>query len=336
MKIFITGGTGFIGNHVVRRLAEGGHQLRCLARSTSRTERLREIGAEVVVGDVTNRQSLLDGMKGCDWVVNLANFFDFWAPDDRIYTDINVVGTRNVMEAASSTKASKVVHVSTIAIYGQAKWPITETTELGATCASEYARTKRAGDAIAWELYRQGRLPLVMIYPSGVAGPDDPKAGGRYFSNVVRGNLPAQILVDKMFPWVDVRDVAEAIARALEKQGNIGERYLLAAENLTFGDINRILSELSGTRLPRLVLPDFMTVALARMMTRVADLRKKPPALDLAIDQILLMKQGFLADGSKAARDLGFSYRPIRETFGDEVKSAVGGARELRKTGRRV
>lgn len=326
MKIFITGGTGFIGTHFVRRMAKGQHRLRCLARPSSRTETLREIGAEVVVGDVTDKQSLLDGMRGCDWVVNLANFFEFWAPDPRVYRDVNILGTRNVMEAAIAAKASKVVHISTVVVYGSAKLPITEASEVGADCPSEYARTKRAGDEVAWEFYRKGHLPLVVIYPAGVIGPDDDKAAGRYISNLIRGKMPAQILTRRVFPWVDVRDVAEAIARVLDKDANIGEKYLIAAENLTFGEINRMLSELSGAKLPGLTLPDSVTIALALFATGLANLTKRPPMLELAIDQIRLLKQGLQVDGSKATRELGLSYTPIRKALQDEVRSVMGGS----------
>lgn len=321
VKIFITGATGFIGSHLLGRLAEKGHELCCLARSTSRTETLRQVGAKVITGDVTDKQSLLDGMKGCDAVVNLANFFDFWAPDRRVYRDVNVVGTRNVMEAAIATEIAKIIHVSTVAIYGNAKWPVTEASELGVECPSEYAQTKREGDIVAWELYREKHLPLVMIFPGGVIGPGDNKAAGRYVSNLIRGKMPAQVVTGSVFPWVHVRDVAEAIVLALEKGGNIGEKYLIVAENLTFGEINRTLSELSGRKLPGLTLPDSVAIALAHVLTGLANLTKRPPALDMAIDQIRLMKQGFLADGSKAARELGLLYTPIRLALEDEVKS---------------
>lgn len=319
MKIFITGGTGFIGTHLVRRLAKDGHQMYCLARPTSRTETLREIGARVIPGDATDKESVAEGMRGCDSVVNLANFFDFWTRDPRIYSDVNILGTRNVMEAAIAARVFKVIHVSTVAIYGNAKWPITEASEVGARCPSKYAQTKRAGDLVAWELYHKGDLPLVMIYPGGVLGPDDHKAAGRYVSNLIRGKMPAQVLTSSLFAWVHVQDVAEAIVLALEKPGNIGEKYLIVAENHTFGAINRMVRDLSGGRLPRLTLPDSLTVALAHVLTRLADLTKKPPMLDLAIDQIMLMKQGFQADGTKATRDLGLSYTPIRLALEDEI-----------------
>lgn len=323
MKIFITGATGFIGTHLVRRLASAGHQMRCLARRTSRTETVREVGAAAVPGDVTHKDSVLAGMSGCDAAVNLANFFEFWAPDPRIYRDVNILGTRNVVESAIAAGVSKVIHVSTVAIYGNATWPITEVSEVGARCPSKYAQTKRAGDLAAWELYHKGNLPLLMVYPGGVLGPDDHKATGRYVSNLVRGKMPAQVLTSSVFPWVHVRDVAEAIVRALEKPENIGEKYIVVAENHTFGDINKMVRDLSGVKLPSLTLPDRLTVALAHVVTGLADLTKKPPLLDLAIDQIRLMKQGFEADGSKAAKDLGFSYTPIRVALEEEIKAAI-------------
>jgi len=321
VRIFITGATGFIGSHLVRRLAKGGHQMDCLARQTSRTETVREIGAKVIPGDVTDKESVVDGMRGCDAVVNLANFFEFWAPDPRVYRDVNILGTGNIMEAAITARVPKVIHVSTVATYGNAKWPITEASDVGAQCPSKYAETKRAGDLVAWELYRKGNLPLLMIYPGGVLGPDNDKAAGRYVSNLIRGKMPAQVLTRSLFPWVHVRDVAEAILLALEKPGNLGEKYFVVADNHTFGNINQMVRELSGARLPSLTLPDSLTIALAHVVTRLADLTKKPPMLDLAIDQIRLMKQGFQADGSKATRDLGLSYTPIRVALEDEIRA---------------
>ncbi|MCK4813817.1 MAG: NAD-dependent epimerase/dehydratase family protein, partial [Candidatus Marinimicrobia bacterium] len=123
MKIFVTGGTGFIGTHLIRRLKETQYELYCLARVTSQVEKLEEAGAIVIRGDVTDKQSLLSRMRGCEWVVNLANFYEFWTPKRRIYHDVNINGTRNVMEAAIETGISKIVHVSTTAVYGNAEWP---------------------------------------------------------------------------------------------------------------------------------------------------------------------------------------------------------------------
>ncbi len=320
MKVFVTGGTGFIGTHLVRRLRTTPHELHCLVRGTSNVQVLRDAGAHLVRGDVTDKPSLLEGMKGCDWVVNLASLFEFWVPDGRAYQAVNVTGTRNVMEAVLETGASKVVHVSTVAIFGDAPWPMTEASEPGPHCASRYAQSKRAGDRLAWELYRSTKLPLVMIQPGAVVGPDDPKAAGQYLKSLVRAEMPAQVLTDCMFAWVHVRDVAEAIVRALEKEGNIGERYLIVSENLTFGQFNKLVSEISGTPLPRWVMPDSLTMLGAHLLTALSGLTRRAPALGLAVDQMRLMRQGFEADGSKAKRELGIVYIPIRVALQEAIE----------------
>lgn len=321
MRVFITGGTGFVGGRVVELLRGTPHELRCLVRDPKKARAVRDAGADIIVGDLTDKASLLEGMRGCDWVASIANLLEFWVPDRSAYTRVNVEGTRNVLEAALETGVSKVVHVSTVAVYGDAEWPISEDSTPGPKVVGEYMRSKRVGDDVAWELYETRGLPLVMVYPGGVIGPHDPKAAGRYIRDVVNGVMPAQVVTRSVFPWVHVRDVASGIVKALEKDGNVGERYFLVAENLTFGEINRTLAEISGVRLPRLTMPDWMAVFSARCATAIADLSKRPPMLNLAADQIRLMKQGFEADGSKATRELGLEYTPIRTAFEEAVRS---------------
>ncbi len=312
MKIFMTGGTGFIGGRTVKRLSLTGHELRCLVRQSSKTGPLEKMGVALVQGDILDEPSLVRGMEGCDWVIDLAGNFEFWVPDRRLYDRINVEGTRNVIEAALQTRVSKIVHVSTVAVYGDAPWPIKEDSQPGMHCASRYAQTKRAGDAVAWNLYETKHAPLVVVYPGAVLGSDDPKAAGRYIRNVMTGRLPAQIVAGSTFPWVHVDDVAEGILRALENEGNIGQKYLLVGENLTFGEINRMSAELAQGRLPRLALPDWLTLIGAHFATALANVTQQPPILDMAVDQVRLMKQGFLADGSKARDELCLTYTPIR------------------------
>jgi dihydroflavonol-4-reductase len=319
MKVFVTGGTGFIGTHFVRRMAETEHQLVCLARKTSDTHVLQEVGARIVIGDLGDKQSLINGMQGCDWVVHLASSFELWTADRREYQDCNITGVRNVMESCLETGIAKVVHVSTVGIYGKAGWPVTEDSPLGEECASEYARTKRAGDEIAWRLYREKQLPLVVVYPSAVVGPDDPKATGRYLNNIARHRMPAQVLVNTVFPFVYVGDVCEGILRALEKDGNLGQKYILNACNMTWREANEMVAEAAGVKVPALRLPDALTVASSYVLTGVSAITGKPPLLDLSVDQVALMKQGCMADGSKAERELGLIYTPMYEAFKEAV-----------------
>lgn len=322
MNIFLTGGTGFIGTHTVKLLAQIGHKLHFLVRKTSNTSKLKEINATLINGDLTNKESLLEGMKDCDCVINIAALYSFWEPNKKIYSDINILGTRNVMECALQTGISKVIHVSTAGIYGKpSESPFTEESLVGPVQFSEYFRTKYEGDLIAWELYEKKGLPLVMIYPAAVLGPGDPKASGRYIQDLINKRLPATIFQNRIFTFVYVKDVAQAIVNALKKENNIGEKYLVGNYRYTWGELNNMISEISGVPLPKMHLPDSITMLNAALLTGLANVTKKPPLWGMAIDQMKTMKAGFNVDGSKAERELEISYTPIRFVLEEVIAS---------------
>jgi dihydroflavonol-4-reductase len=322
MKIFITGATGFIGTHLVKRLVQTEHKLCCLVRKTSKVSELKELGVTLVSGDVTDRDSLLEGMKGCDWVVNLANIYSFWEPDRRVYKDVNVEGTRNVMECALETGISKMVHISTAGIYGKpADSPFTEESPVGTVRFSQYFQTKYEGDLVAWEFFEKKRLPLLMVYPGAVIGPGDPKATGKYIDDLIHRRLPARVFEDSVLTWVYVKDVAEAIVRALAKENNLGEKYLVGNNRLSFGEINQMIRKISGISLPRFRLPDPLVTLNAFFLTMVADIIKKSPLWGMSTDQIKTMKEGFRFDGSKAEKELGITYTPIRQALKEAIES---------------
>ena len=127
--------------------------------------------------------------------------------------------------------------------------------------------------------------------------------------------MPAQVLVDSVLTWVDVKDVARVIVAALEKDGNLGERYFAAAERLTIGEFSRLVSRIAGVRLPRLIMPDWMVIGNAAVLTNLANVFKFSPMLGMSLDQIRTMRMGFSADGSKVTRDLGIRYTPISESI---------------------
>ncbi len=319
MKMFITGATGFIGTHLLKRLSQTSHQLYCLARKNSNTQHLKEAGATIVPGDVTDKRSLLEGMKGCDWVVNLANIYTFWEPNRRIYTDVNIAGTRNVMESALENRISKVLHVSTVLIYGKpADIPFTGQSEVGPARFSEYARTKYEGDLIAWELFNKKKLPLVVVYPGMVVGPGNPKYGAQLVRNLVERRMPVLAFADRTNFMAYVGDVADVIVRALVKEGNLGEKYLVG-QQISMGDFYQMISEISKVPLPRFSLPNSLTVINGQFMTFIANLTKKQPMWGLAIDALRTANNDVKGDGSKVERELGISYTPIRVALEEEI-----------------
>lgn len=321
MKIFITGATGFIGNQVVNRLSQTEHELVCLVRKNNEaSERLKSLGAKLIIGDITDKASMLPGMKGCDWVINIAALYSYWEPDNGLYHKINVEGTRNVLECALENNISKVVHVSTVVTYGKpADVPYTEESKVGPVRFSRYSQTKFEGDQILWDLYRNKSLPVVVVYPCAVLGAGDPKATGKYVSDLIHKRLPATVFKNATLTWVHVNDVAEAIVRAVEKPGNLGEKYLIGNNRLTLAEINKMVSEISGIRIPKMSMPDFLAVLSAYLFTGLSRLIKVQPPWGMSVDQIRMMKVGFQVDGSKAERELGIKYTPIYKALEEEI-----------------
>jgi dihydroflavonol-4-reductase len=320
MKVFVTGGTGFIGTRVAKQLVEAGHEPRCLVRESSNTGELDSTEINLVTGDVTDKVSLLDGMRGCDWVVNLASIYTMWEPDKRVFYKVNVEGTRNVMESALETKTSKVLHVSTAAVYGKPdNSPFTEETPVGPIRHSEYARTKYKGELIAWQLHSERGLPLVVIYPGLVLGPRDPKTGGQFIQSIIERRPPPISYPEAIFTYVHVADVAQAIILALEKPGNIGEKYLIGNHHLSILEFTELICEISGAPLPPMV-PGPLSLLVGMVDTWLADLTKTPPSR-VSIDLIRSYKDGVRFKGEKAEKELGLVYTPIRQTIEETIES---------------
>lgn len=328
MRIFLTGSTGFIGQHTLRRLANAGHELVCLIRPGSEARLhtsgiLKELPANltIVPGDVNDRAALLKGMAGCDALIHLANVYSMWLPDPREFERVNVEGTRTVLEAALETGIRKVIYVSTVAVFGKPEeQPFTEASTPGPRLFSAYARSKAAADAIAWELYRTRKLPLVALYPGIVLGPGDDKPSGIYIHDFINGKIPTPIFRRSIETYVGVADAAECILRALEKPGNLGEKYLIGNEHLSGMQYARLICQASGVKMPWMRLPSIIVLAAAYLFTWRANLfTHTPPPWGLSIDAGWTLLQGFNYDGSKAERELGITYAPVLQSLQDAV-----------------
>jgi len=274
MKIFITGGTGFIGRFTTQLLSKTNHQLKLLVRKTSNSSFLKKLNVTIVEGDLKDKKSLLEGMKDCDSLINIAAHYTFWEPDNKIYSEVNINGTKNVMECALESNIKKILHISTAGIYGKPKdEPFNEESTVGPIQYSEYFRTKYEAEKIVWNLFKEKGLPIVVIYPCAVLGPGDPKASGKYINDLINRKLPTTVFKNEIFTFVHVKDVAQAIVNALEKENNIGEKYLVGNFRSTWGEINKMISEISGVPLPKFNLPNSVTMMNAFFLTGLANLK---------------------------------------------------------------
>lgn len=313
MRTFVTGATGFIGRRLVDSLSRKDHELYCIDRRRKCMELQKLYGGKAFVGDITSKETLMESMRGCDQVVHLASNASFWELDKGKYTDINVLGTRNVMEVALELGVSKVIHMSSALVYGNTPdRPFHEESPVGSVRYSEYARTKYEGEKIAWEYYKKG-LPLVVLCPGSVIGPGDTKGSGKYIHDIVYRKLPAMSLLDSVITFVYVDDVVEAAVKALEKESNLGEKYLVGKYQLDIEDFVGMVSNLYGVDPPKLYVPDSIALRVAALLTALSHLTRKPPPWGMSVDWVRSIYQGMVFDGSKAEKELGISYTPIRE-----------------------
>ncbi len=322
VKVFVTGSTGFIGKHLVRRLAADGHAVRCLARRTSRVQDLQDLGVEIYYGDVSDPEVLLEGMAGCDCLFHLANLYSMWETDPDVFMRVNLEGTRTVLECAYKAGMGRVVYVSTVAVYGKpAQVPFDEDCEPGPVLFSDYARSKAAADRAAWDFHARMGLPLVVLYPGIVLGAGDDKASGQYIQGLIRRRLPSTIFHQSKATYVYVGDVVEAMLRAAYLPQAVGQKYLLGRTVLSGREFAELIRSISGVALPLFRFPDWMVTAASYLFTAVSALVRRPPLWGLSIDAAATLRSGFVIDGSKAARSLGIEYSPIDAALREAIES---------------
>jgi dihydroflavonol-4-reductase len=320
MKVFVTGGTGFVGSAVIRRLLVDGHTVRGLVRPTTNTRMLDGLPVERIHGDLGDAAALREGMAGCDWVFHVAALYAYWGYTWDDFYQSNVVGTRRVLEAAGESGIQRIVHTSSIASLGipgdgtpgDENSPVTLKDML-----SDYKRSKYLAEEVVGE-FAGGGLPVVTVNPAAPVGVGDhkPTQTGKMILDYLRGKMPAY--VDTGLTIVDVEDVAEGHLLAVEK-GKIGERYILGGENLTLKQVLDLLAEVSDQPKVQMCIPRPVALAWAYVDTGLARLnpRHVPAATPDAV-RVSSKKEFF--SSAKAMRELGYSYIPARQALHKAVE----------------
>jgi dihydroflavonol-4-reductase len=320
MRAFVTGGTGFIGGAVVRRLLVAGHQVRALVRPGADTRQLEGLSVERVAGDLRDGGDLVAAISGCEWVFHVAALYSYWGHtwDDFYLT--NVKGTSKVLEAARLAGAQRVVYTSSIAVLGlhDDRTPATEDTPSSlADRIGPYQRSKFLAEEAAREAARQG-LPVVIVNPTSPVGVGDLKP-------TPTGQIVVDFLQGRMFAYtntglniVDVEDVAAGHLLAAER-GRVGERYILGCENLTLKQVLDLLAQVSGRPSARVRIPH--AVALAWSYVDVALARLNPHRTPAATpEKVRLSRHYEFYDSGKAIRELGLPQTPAREALRKAVQ----------------
>jgi dihydroflavonol-4-reductase len=309
----VTGGTGFLGSHVVRKLAERGDRLRLLIRPGRDVLHLEGIEFERADGDVTDRDSVRKAMKGVDRLFHVAGKTSMRPNDRQRVFDVNVGGTRNVMEEALKAGVVRAVHTSSAGAVGPAPPEGTADESQPFTAGRlgiAYINAKHDAEGVAMSVAAKG-LPVVVVNPTFVLGPDDPTGtSNRLVRRLLLRRIPAYI--DGGLNIVDVRDVATGHLLA-DEVGHEGERYLLAARNFTLQRLFADLSRIAGVPPPPVKLHGSVLLASVQALTHAG------LPIPASPDEVRSGMQWWTYRNDKAVRELGFSPRPHEETLEDTV-----------------
>jgi nucleoside-diphosphate-sugar epimerase len=322
MKVFVTGGTGFIGGHVIRALRARGDEVRALVRNPDKGRPLAELGCELVSGSLESRAAIASGMEGCDAAIHGAAVYEVGIPESehRAMYEANVLGTENVLRAALDAKVPKVVYISTVAAFGNTHGEVVDESyeHPGGGFTSYYEETKVEAHRLAKRLIAEEGLPCVIVQPGGVYGPDDHSAVGRQMNQFLAGRMPLLAFPEVGFNMVHVDDVADGILLALDR-GKPGEAYVLGGQITTMRELISTLARVAGKKAPRRSLPTPLMKAMTPFGPIVGKVMGQGPNLRELINSADNVT--FWAKHDKAMAELGYSPRGLDQGLRDTLEA---------------
>lgn len=311
MKYFVTGATGFVGGRVVRQLIDAGHQVVVLVRNLAKAADLKGLGMQVHQGDVTDKESMRMPMQGVDGVFHIAGWYKIGVKDKSEGANINIHGTRNVLELMQELGIAKGVYTSTVAVFSDTHGRMVDESYIyKGPHLSEYDRTKWVAHYEVAEPMIEAGLPLVIVQPGAIYGPGDTSSLNMALVQYLQRKLP---LMPGRFAmcWAHVDDVANGHILAMEK-GVPGQSYIIAGPKHTFVDAMKIAQQATGIPAPRLIAPPIMLKAMAGLISVV---EKVVPVPESYSAEYLRVNAGttYIASNAKAVRELGYNPRPLEE-----------------------
>jgi dihydroflavonol-4-reductase len=315
--VFITGATGFIGRRLVRGLIARGDRLRCLVRSAERASELSDLGADLIVGEITDQAALERGMRGCALAYHLAAIYDIGVVDAGALERANVGGTMAFLAALEASNPTRGVYVSTtVALGPTGREPSDRLVEHAGPYPSEYHRTKSIAHRWAREAQARG-LPLIIVCPAFVYGPGDQGPGGRFIADLLARRVPALLSAPGWFSYVHVDDVVAGLVQIGER-GAVGSTYVLSGEPASLNDFAERVAAEGGVRPPRLRFPVQLASAAGTVLDAVARLTGlRFPITREAV--ATTAKDNWLHSHAAATRDFGWQPRTLDQGLRETI-----------------
>lgn len=319
----VTGANGHLGNNLVRLLISKGIPVRASVRNIKNKEPFAGLNCEVVQSDISDKQSLVNALQGVETFYAVGAVFKLWAKDPKkeIY-DVNIEGTKNIVEAAVEAGVKRIVYVSSIAALNYSKLPTKESYGQNPDRRDMYYNSKNDGEKLAFELAKKHNIELVAVLPAAMIG-STAFAPLSVSYNIINLILKKEIPVETKITlnWIDVKDVAEGCYLAATK-GKNGERYILANEKCTsIKETTQIAQELFPElkiKLP-VAVPKPILFIIAWFMEMGSKISGKAPLLSTKdIAMFSGLQQDF--DITKARTELGFNPKNSKQAVIEAMK----------------
>ncbi|GCE30939.1 NAD-dependent dehydratase [Dictyobacter alpinus] len=311
MRYFVTGATGFVGSHVVRQLIEGGHEVVAIVRNPAKAQELTKLGVTIAQGDVTNKESMREPMRNVDGVFHIAGWYKVGIKDKSDGEKINIQGICNVLELMKELGIKKGVYTSTLAVNSDTHGKeVDESYHFTGKHLSEYDRTKWVAHyEVADPMIDEG-LPLVIVLPGVIYGPEDTSSVRTTFIQYLQRKLP-MLPGETTFSWAHVEDIARGHILAMEK-GNVGESYIIAGPTHSLVEAMNMAQTITGIPAPRRIIAPGVMKALSAIMS-IAE--KVIPVPDDYSSEYLRVNGGttYIGTNAKARRELGYEPRSLKE-----------------------
>lgn len=303
MKVLVTGGTGFVGGHLVRRLVKKGFDVRALVRKSSNIDNLKKLDVEIVLGDITDKDSVKKAIKGIKKVFHIGALFRQSGFPDSTFWEINVGGPKNMLEASLENGVERFIHCSTVGVLSHISNPPADET-YPYSPGDIYQETKTEGEKLALKFFREEGLPGAVIRPAMIYGPGDTRIlklfkfiANRKFIMLGTGKTLAH------FVYID--DLVHGFELCAEKSSALGEVYIIAGQGpITLNELVALIAKELNVPVPKLHLPVRPFQVLGSLCEAICKpFGVEPPIFRRRVD-FFTKDRAF--DTSKARRDLGY------------------------------
>lgn len=309
--IFVTGGTGFLGRHLIATLCKAGQKIKVLTRHPDQHLWLKRYpNVEVVKGDLADKFLLQEAMIGCQYVIHAGGYFRFWG-DEADFMRTNAQGTENIFTVALEAGVERVIHISSVAVVGNPDPTNVIDESYPAHPVDPYQRSKLEGEQIALRCEKSQDLSVIVLRPGAFYGPLGDYAFNRlFFKDPMRGVI-MQVNGGRYinFP-VYITDVVQGIMKALE-QGKSGEIYNICGDWISHKDAFDIICEEANLWYPRLTIPGWLGIMTSRVLEGVAKITGREPFYPLNLKSYVY--NNWRVSNQKAQDELGFVPMDFRE-----------------------